>query len=93
MYDAFHYKEMFWVFFEIMDASFGNVLYLRKETLPEHIIKYILWRTLKGIQQLHKRHVIHRDIKSDNILFNAKGEIKICDFGFATQLTDTKKSR
>jgi serine/threonine protein kinase len=49
LYDAFHFKEMFWVFFELMEGSFGNILYLRKEPLPEHIIKYILWRTLKGI--------------------------------------------
>jgi len=49
MIDAFYFKEMFWVFFEIMEASLGNVLFLNKEPLPEHIIKYILWQTLKGI--------------------------------------------
>ena len=51
--EAFYFKEMYWVFLEVMDGSLGNVLFLNKEPLPEHIIKYVLWRTLKGIHQLH----------------------------------------
>jgi len=36
---------------------------------------------------LHSKRQLHRDLKSDNLLFNADGEIKIADFGFAIQLT------
>jgi protein-serine/threonine kinase len=32
---------------------------------------------------IHKHHIIHRDIKSDNILIDSNNEIKIGDFGFA----------
>ncbi len=48
---------------------------------------YILKNILKGLFSLHKRKQLHRDIKSDNILVNSKGELKIADFGYALQLT------
>ena len=44
-------------------------------------IKCILFQILSGINYLHDNNIIHRDIKSANILLNNKGEIKIGDFG------------
>ena len=42
---------------------------------------------------MHKRHILHRDLKSDNILYNVDGEIKLADFGCAAQLTQQKGER
>ena len=41
-----------------------------------------------GLSIIHSRKQIHRDIKSDNILLNQDGNIKIADFGYALQLTE-----
>jgi serine/threonine protein kinase len=46
-------------------------------TLPEDMIAIICQMTLRGLDYLHKSRKIHRDVKSGNILLNAKGEIKL----------------
>ena len=51
------------------------------------MIAYIIREILKGLKVIHSRKQIHRDLKSDNILINKEGEIKIGDFGYALQLT------
>ena len=57
------------------------------EEVEEKYICYVIYRALQGLRFLHSRKIIHRDIKSDNILYNYKGEIKLADFGFAVALT------
>ena len=41
---------------------------------------------MEGLVFMHKKRIIHRDIKSENILINAKGELKYADFGLARDL-------
>jgi serine/threonine protein kinase len=50
-------------------------------------------QTCKGLEHLHAQSIIHRDIKSDNVLLNAQGQVKITDFGFCAKLTDQKSKR
>ena len=40
---------------------------------------------IAGVAYLHDNWVIHRDLKTSNILYNNKGDLKICDFGLARQ--------
>ena len=63
------------------------------KSLTEPEIATILMGTLKGLEYLHLRKKIHRDIKAGNILLTECGQAKLGDFGVAGQLTDTLAKR
>lgn len=74
-------------------GSVSDIMRLRKKTLQEDEIATILSDTLKGLEYLHLRRKIHRDIKAGNILLNNEGHAKLADFGVAGQLTVSRSMR
>mmetsp|Transcript_46969 Transcript_46969/g.117694 ORF Transcript_46969/g.117694 Transcript_46969/m.117694 type:complete len:322 (-) Transcript_46969:4571-5536(-) len=46
-------------------------------------IKFIMKQLIRGLKILHENWIIHRDLKTSNILLNNRGIVKICDFGLA----------
>ena len=61
----------------------SKIIVQRKGLLSEDFCKYSLYQVALGLQAMHKHNILHRDIKSDNILCRANGEIKIADLGFS----------
>ena len=49
--------------------------------LKEEVAKYFFKQIISGIQYIHSKNIIHRDIKLDNLLLDGDGKIKIADFG------------
>lgn len=66
----------------------GSIKYLLDKYGPmcETLIKKYLKQVLNGLEYLHKNGIVHRDIKAANILVDLKGNIKLSDFGCASQL-------
>jgi len=48
---------------------------------------------LMALSFMHHEYRLHRDIKSDNVLVNNRGEVKVADFGFAISLTTEQLKR
>ena len=60
---------------------------------PEPLIAYVCRETLSALAFMHTNHRLHRDIKSDNILVEPDGRVKVTDFGFAINLTKEQDKR
>ncbi|CAN6620195.1 serine/threonine-protein kinase Cla4p [Trichomonascus vanleenenianus] len=81
-----------WVVMEYMEGGpLTDVI--DNNQLTEEQISTICFETCKGLQHLHHKNIIHRDIKSDNMLLDSQGHVKITDFGFCAKLTDQKNKR
>ncbi|KAG1454119.1 hypothetical protein G6F56_007400 [Rhizopus delemar] len=87
-------KEEIWVIMECMDVSLADIISINDKTqLKEKHIGRVARDILRALTRLHRLNRIHRDIRSDNILLNLRGEVKLADFGHCAQLTPTQPQR
>ncbi|KAJ3272567.1 Protein kinase [Terramyces sp. JEL0728] len=81
-----------WVVMELMEGgTLTEIIEQNKITEPQ--IATICNETTKGLRFLHSSNVIHRDIKSDNVLLGSDGTVKVTDFGYSAQLSAEKSKR
>jgi len=72
-----------YMIFDYMDHDLTGLLTHPDLKLTESHRKFIFKQLMEGLQYLHKKRVIHRDIKGSNILLDNIGRLKIADFGLA----------
>ncbi|OCH96240.1 Pkinase-domain-containing protein [Obba rivulosa] len=90
--DSFLYKNELWVVMEYMEGgSLTDVV--TANLMSEGQIAAVSRETAQGLEHLHRHGVIHRDIKSDNVLLSMNGDIKLTDFGFCAQISDGNSKR
>ena len=66
---------------------------IQKENgFPEHIAYKYFIQIVNAVYFLHQNNIIHRDIKPENILIGENGLLKLCDFGWAKEITVNNRS-
>jgi len=85
--------------FIVMEYCEGRTLkrIIEKETLSVRKVLDIGIQICEGLTIAHEKGIVHRDIKSDNIMLTPRGQVKIMDFGLAklkgaTKLTKTRST-
>lgn len=86
LYQVMETKSMLYLVTEY--ASNGEMFnYLSNGALPEKEARRKFAQILSAVEYCHKRHVVHRDLKAENLLLDQSFNIKIADFGFGNYYT------
>lgn len=76
-------QSQIFMIFDYMDHDLTGLLTHPELNLNESHRKFIFKQLMEGLEYLHKKQIIHRDIKGSNILLDNIGRLKIADFGLA----------
>lgn len=87
-YELYEHGRDIWIVLEYMNnGAMTDIILDDQFRYSEEFCKYTLYKAAKGLASMHRRQVLHRDIKSDNILCNMEGAVKIADLGLSKFLT------
>jgi len=92
MFYSFQDPENLYLVMEFLAGGDVMTLLMKKDTLPEDAAQFYIAETALAIQTIHNLGFIHRDIKPDNLLLDARGHIKLSDFGLCTGLKKSHRT-
>ncbi|PIA14654.1 kinase-like protein, partial [Coemansia reversa NRRL 1564] len=87
-YEYFSIDDSVWIVYEFMGrGSITDLLAGYPEIrMPAITISYVMHEVLTALAYLHERHIIHCDLRSDNVLIDDNGKVKLADFSSAVYL-------
>ncbi|KAI6213404.1 Non-specific serine/threonine protein kinase [Aphelenchoides besseyi] len=92
-FGSYFKRDRLWICTEYCSGGSLQDIYQMTGALTELQVAFVCRETLKGLQYLHEKGKIHRDVKGANILLSIQGDVKLADFGVAAQITATLGKR
>ncbi|EFO88604.1 hypothetical protein CRE_10753 [Caenorhabditis remanei] len=83
LHDIIHTDRLLTLVFEYVDRDLKQYMDSCNNAMQMNNIRLFLFQLLRGLAYCHQRRVLHRDLKPQNLLITAKGELKLADFGLA----------
>jgi len=81
--DVVHAESKLYLVFEFLDQDLKKYMDHVGKKLKPMLIKSYLYQILQGITFCHRRRILHRDLKPQNLLIDRAGTLKLADFGLA----------
>ncbi|CEG73269.1 hypothetical protein RMATCC62417_08681 [Rhizopus microsporus] len=93
MLDYFEDDDHYYVVMDLFGAGMDlfDYIELRKDGISESEIRVIFRQIIEAVSHLHDNHIIHRDIKDENVILDLKGGVRLIDFGSATYMKEGKR--
>jgi len=92
MFYSFQDPANLYLIMEFLPGGDMMTLLMKKDTLSEEATQFYIAETAVAIESIHKLGFIHRDIKPDNLLLDARGHVKLSDFGLCTGLKKSHRT-
>jgi cyclin-dependent kinase 7 len=86
--DVFSHKKNLNLVLEFLTSDLEQIIKDRTLVFLPADIKAWMAMTLRGLEFCHRNHVLHRDLKPNNLLIAASGALKVADFGLARDFAD-----
>lgn len=84
LYYSFQDTAYLYLLMEFLPGGDLMTMLIKYDTFSEDVTRFYMAECVLALEGIHKLGFIHRDIKPDNILIDAKGHIKLSDFGLST---------
>ncbi|KAB0394225.1 hypothetical protein E2I00_005917, partial [Balaenoptera physalus] len=80
LHDLIHTERSLTLVFEYLDSDLKQYLDHCGNLMSMHNVKIFMFQLLRGLAYCHRRKILHRDLKPQNLLINERGELKLADF-------------
>lgn len=81
--DVLHSQQKLYLVFEFLDQDLKKYMDSIGKKLKPMLVKSYMYQLLQGIAFCHRRRILHRDLKPQNLLIDRHGTLKLGDFGLA----------
>uniref|UniRef100_A0A3P8TF53 Cyclin-dependent kinase-like 5 n=1 Tax=Amphiprion percula TaxID=161767 RepID=A0A3P8TF53_AMPPE len=86
--EAFRRRGKLYLVFEYVEKNMLELLEELPNGVPSEKARSYIFQLIKAIHWCHKHDIVHRDIKPENLLISSDDVLKLCDFGFARNLSE-----